>query len=105
MRIIETLGEGDFGRLELVQHKTNSQLVFARKCLKRFNVVQENRIQHVINERDSQTDCNSIFIVRMYNYFKDSRYLYFLMECCLGGAFSFKGEGIILLENIYHAFN
>lgn len=83
-RII-TLGVGGFGRVELVRHRKNPKQIFALKYLKKIDMLQQDQVQHVFNERDIQINCNCVFIARMYNTFKDNKYLYFLMESCLGG--------------------
>lgn len=80
-----TLGVGGFGRVELVQHKTKKDLVFALKYLKKIDMIEQQQQEHAYNEKLIQISCNSIFIVRMYKTMRDKKYLYFLMEACLGG--------------------
>lgn len=82
---VATLGLGGFGRVELVKHKEKSDLVFALKYLKKIEMVQQEQQLHAYNEKLIQTACNTTFIVRMYKTFRDCKYVYFLMECCLGG--------------------
>ncbi|EFA04087.1 cGMP-dependent protein kinase, isozyme 1-like Protein [Tribolium castaneum] len=84
LTILTTLGVGGFGRVELVQHKSKN-LIFALKYLKKFDMVEQNQQEHVYNERNIQLECRSKFIVRLYRSYKDARYIYFLMESCLGG--------------------
>nr|AHY22509.1 cGMP-dependent protein kinase [Dastarcus helophoroides] len=84
-KIVKTLGKGGFGRVELVQHKTKKELVFALKYLKKIYVVEQQQQEHVYNEKNIQMICDSPFIVKLYRTYKDRKYIYFLMESCLGG--------------------
>uniref|UniRef100_A0A182WGN3 cGMP-dependent protein kinase n=1 Tax=Anopheles minimus TaxID=112268 RepID=A0A182WGN3_9DIPT len=80
---IGTLGIGGFGRVELVQYKT--QQTFALKYLKKIEMVRQQQQEHAYSEKDIMLSCNSPFIVRLYKTYRDKKYLYFLMEACLGG--------------------
>ncbi|XP_018326269.1 cGMP-dependent protein kinase, isozyme 1-like [Agrilus planipennis] len=82
---IGILGVGGFGWVELVQHRKKKQLTFALKYLKKYEIVQRRQQQHTLNEKSIQISCECPFIVRLYTTFKNDKYLYFLMESCLGG--------------------
>ncbi|KAK9879595.1 hypothetical protein WA026_006661 [Henosepilachna vigintioctopunctata] len=84
-KILRTLGVGGFGRVEFIQDKNNPNTTFALKYLKKYEMVQQEQQQHVINEMKIQMRCKSPFIIRMYRTFIDNKYIYFLMEVCLGG--------------------
>ncbi|KAF2904896.1 hypothetical protein ILUMI_01278 [Ignelater luminosus] len=85
LKIVDTLGVGGFGRVELVQHKKQKELTFALKYLKKLDMVQQQQQEHAYNEKNIQMNCDCIFIVRMYKTYRDNKYLFFLMESCLGG--------------------
>ncbi|ELT93924.1 hypothetical protein CAPTEDRAFT_158933 [Capitella teleta] len=83
--IIATLGVGGFGRVELVQVKNDSSKTYALKQLKKRHIVETRQQDHIFNEKRIMSESKCDFIVRLHRTFKDTKYLYMLMDACLGG--------------------
>ncbi|KAK2883760.1 hypothetical protein Q8A67_017397 [Cirrhinus molitorella] len=79
-----TLGVGGFGKVELVttlQHRT----YFAMKKISKQHVVAKKQEVHILLEKKILQAIQCDFIVRLHAAFKDSRYIYMIMEFCPGG--------------------
>ncbi|CAL1279543.1 unnamed protein product [Larinioides sclopetarius] len=85
LRIVTTLGVGGFGRVELVQVANDPTKAFALKIMKKAQIVETRQQQHIMSEKNIMEEVDCDFIVKLYRTFKDKKYLYMMMESCLGG--------------------
>ncbi|XP_017028886.1 cGMP-dependent protein kinase, isozyme 1 [Drosophila kikkawai] len=86
LEVVSTLGIGGFGRVELVKaHHQNRIDIFALKCLKKRHIVDTKQEEHIFSERHIMLSSQSPFICRLYRTFRDEKYVYMLLEACMGG--------------------
>ncbi|XP_073322731.1 cGMP-dependent protein kinase 2 [Pagrus major] len=84
LEVIATLGVGGFGRVELVKVQ-GEDITFALKVIKKKHVVDNRQEEHIHSERKILAEARSPFVVKLYRTFKDNKYVYMLLEACLGG--------------------
>ncbi|XP_069577481.1 cGMP-dependent protein kinase 2 [Brachyistius frenatus] len=84
LEVIATLGMGGFGRVKLVKLK-DENTTFALKCIKKKHIVDTRQQEHIYSEKNILLQTNSVFIIRLFRTFRDDKFVYMLLEVCLGG--------------------
>merc|ERR1719460_84347 len=84
LRRLGLLGCGGFGAVEMVEHKTTTE-VYALKALSKGYVLKTGMQKSVISEKDVQLMCDSTFVVKLYETYNSDQSLYLLLELALGG--------------------
>ncbi|KAM4522535.1 cGMP-dependent protein kinase 2 [Odontesthes bonariensis] len=79
-----TLGVGGFGRVELMT-TVNHGIYYAMKRVSKKQIVAKRQEEHMMFEKKILKAIQCDFIVRLYAAFKDTRYIYMVMEFCGGG--------------------
>uniref|UniRef100_A0A914ZV10 cGMP-dependent protein kinase n=4 Tax=Parascaris univalens TaxID=6257 RepID=A0A914ZV10_PARUN len=85
LRRLATLGVGGFGRVELVCVNGDKSRTFALKALKKKHIVDTRQQEHIFAERNIMMEARSDWIVKLFTTFRDAKYVYMLLEVCLGG--------------------
>ncbi|KAI9004694.1 kinase-like domain-containing protein [Gaertneriomyces semiglobifer] len=85
-RKVKLIGEGDVGKVYLVEKKASGKL-YAMKVLSKKEMIKRNKIKRVMAEQEILAMTNHPFIVPLYHTFQSKDYLYFIMEYCCGGEF------------------
>ena len=81
---MRVLGEGAFGKVNLVKSKTSGEL-YALKAQSKAFVVENSQQEHLLTEYEIMRELDHPLVVKCYQAFQDSRYVYFLMNLLPGG--------------------
>lgn len=79
-----TLGVGGFGRVQLMT-TVNHGKYYALKRVSKKQIVAKRQEEHMLFEKKILKSIQCDFIVRLHAAFKDTRYIYMVMEFCGGG--------------------
>mmetsp|Transcript_37602 Transcript_37602/g.80214 ORF Transcript_37602/g.80214 Transcript_37602/m.80214 type:complete len:678 (+) Transcript_37602:178-2211(+) len=78
------LGEGAFGKVNVVKSKKDGRL-FALKAQGKAFLVENGQEQHTVGEYQLLREINHVFVVKIYQALQDQKYVYFLMNLLPGG--------------------
>lgn len=75
---IKKLGEGQFGHVFLVKHRTENEL-YALKGISKHQIAEQKLEKHTKQEKDVLEMINYPFLMTMFRTFKDDNFVYFLL--------------------------
>ena len=78
------LGVGTFGKVIICKHVPTGETYAMKKLIKSW-IVENCLEQHVVDERNVMTLTDHPFILKLHSSFWDERYVYLVLELCLGG--------------------
>ena len=84
LEISKVLGSGQFGSVCVCKQKYTGHL-YALKKIPKSMVISLGQFDHVENERDVMSKCQSPFLVRLYRAFHDYENLFMVLELVPGG--------------------
>jgi len=82
--VVGPLGEGSFGLVLLLRNKETKK-EYAIKALSKQHLKDENQEDMVKHERNIMLVLNSHFIIRLYQAYEDSTFLFLMLEPAMGG--------------------
>ena len=81
-KVIKTIGEGTFGRVDLVENKITG-MIRAMKILNKTKF--KNNEALILNELNIMKKINHQNVVKIYEYYSDNSNYYLITEYCSGG--------------------
>lgn len=84
LEVSKVLGSGQFGSVCVCKQKYTGHL-YALKKIPKNMVISLGQFDHVENERDVMSKCQSPFLVRLYRAFHDYENLFMVLELVPGG--------------------
>lgn len=83
--IIKPISRGAFGKVFLGAKKTNMEVMYAIKVMKKTEMVNKNMVSQVVNERNALALTKSPFCVQLYYSLQTASSIYLVMEYMVGG--------------------
>ncbi|CAD8205542.1 unnamed protein product [Paramecium octaurelia] len=102
-RLLKVLGKGSFGKVMLVQYKSNGKY-YAMKVLQKKNISNEKQKRHTETERIILATCSSPFIVKLRYAFQSPYKLYLVVDYLPGGELFFHLRKVVRFDEIIAKF-
>lgn len=84
-KLVKKLGEGAFGKVDLVEHKVTG-MIRAMKIIKKKNVLDDQTNEaSVLNELNILKKIDHQNVVKIYEFYSDNKNFYLITEYCPGG--------------------
>lgn len=83
--IIKPISRGAFGKVFLGYKKTNHNVMYAIKVMKKSEMINKNMVTQVMNERNALALTKSPFCVQLYYSLQTQASVYLVMEYMVGG--------------------
>lgn len=80
---VKSLGQGAFGKVFKVYHKTN-KLFYAIKEMEKAQIKSNDMSEQIINEVKIMYSLNHDYIIKLYNHFEDDKNVYLILEFAQG---------------------
>jgi RAC serine/threonine-protein kinase len=85
----KVLGKGNYGKVMLATKKTEPDVYYAVKIIKKSCLIDEESLEHVLSENRVLQTLDHPFLVKLYSSFQTKDRLYFVMEYVRGGELFF----------------
>lgn len=82
--IKKQLGSGAFGIVYLSEYK-NKGTFYAQKVIEKSEIIRSNELNYIKNEMNIMKSINFPFTIYLEHFFKDNRYIYFIIPFISGG--------------------
>lgn len=101
-KILSVIGRGLYGKVMLVEDIRNPSLKYALKTIKKSKLVESNRVNTVITERNVLVQCRHPFIISLHDSFQTASKFYFVLEYAPGGElfYHIQKRGILPLNEV-----
>lgn len=83
-RILQTIGKGSYGTV-VVGMRNEGEAYYALKIIEKSQIIKMNQVEQTQTEKRILFAVNFPFIITMAYYFKDAKYIYFVLPFINGG--------------------
>lgn len=83
LELIEVLGTGSFGRVQLVSAPNGRS--YALKCMHKAKLVELKQVEHANNERQLMLMCDHPFVLKLHATYQTEDEVFLLIDLVLGG--------------------